>query len=38
MKKVIEDEYGELYTLAEFRRVLHECPIQYHDNVGAVFC
>lgn len=35
--KVIEDEYGNLYTRAEFDKVLEECPIQYTDNIGQYF-
>lgn len=36
--KVIEDEYGSPYTLAQFRQILQECPIQYQDSIGQVFC
>jgi hypothetical protein len=35
--KVIEDEYGRLYSLEEFKQVLLECPIEYLDMVGKVF-
>lgn len=35
--KVIEDEYGDLYTLEEFKQMLEECPIQYTHSVGKDF-
>jgi len=36
-EQVIEDEYGTLYTEAEFLAVLDECPIQYADSLGTYF-
>jgi hypothetical protein len=36
--KVIEDEYGDTYTLMEFQRVLEECPIRYYDSIDSWFC
>ena len=36
-EKVIENEYGDLYTLEEFRAVLEECPVQFIHSVGAYF-
>ena len=36
--KIIEDEYGDLFTLAEFREILSECPIQYDDMRTTTFC
>jgi hypothetical protein len=35
--KVIEDEYGDLYTVDEFNRVLMECPVMFYDSVGQYF-
>ena len=35
--KVIEDEYGTLFTVEEFEQVLEECPVQYTDSVGVEF-
>ena len=37
LDKVIEDEYGHLFTIEEFRRVLEECPVQYKDSIGTQF-
>lgn len=34
----VEDEYGQLYTLVEFRQILDECPIQFKDMIGREFC
>lgn len=34
---VIVDEYGHEFTLAEFKQVLTECPIQYLDSIGRDF-
>lgn len=34
----IRDEYGTVYTPAEFTAVLSECPIQYTDKIGRRFC
>ena len=36
-EKVIEDEYGSLFTLKEFMEMLDECPIQYNESVGQEF-
>ena len=33
----VEDEYGRKYTRAAFRKVLAECPIQFHTWVGREF-
>jgi len=30
----IVDEYGTVYTRAEFEAMLLECPIQFHDSMG----
>jgi hypothetical protein len=35
--KIIEDEYGDLYTAAEFAQVLEECPIRSTRSVGKYF-
>ena len=35
--KVIEDEYGTLYTLDEFKAVMSECPVQFRDSIGQQF-
>ena len=35
--KVIENEYGDLFTLEEFKQILQECPIQYTDSIGKCF-
>ena len=35
--KVIEDEYGELYSEDEFEKVLAECPIQFFEHIGKYF-
>lgn len=35
--KIIEDEYGRLFTLEEFNAVLSECPIRFFDGVGTEF-
>lgn len=37
-EKVIEDEYGRLYSLEEFEEMLLECPIQSTDMIGKYFC
>lgn len=34
--KIIEDEYGTLYTREEFEQVLEECPVRYF-HVGEYF-
>jgi hypothetical protein len=36
-EKVIEDEYGKLFTLEEFQEILADCPIQYYDSIGTIF-
>ena len=33
----IEDEYGRKYTLLQFKKILEECPIQFHDSIGMEF-
>jgi hypothetical protein len=35
--EVIENEYGDLYTLDEFKGVLEECPVQFTHSVGQSF-
>ena len=35
--KVIENEYGDLYSLQEFEAVLSECPIQFTNSMGTIF-
>ncbi len=35
--KPIVDEYNRDYSVDEFKAVLDECPIQYTDQIGAVF-
>lgn len=35
--KVIENEYGDLFSLEEFRKVLAECPIVYTHSIGVEF-
>ena len=35
--KRIEDEYGRLYTVAEFREMLTECPIILYSMMGRTF-
>lgn len=35
--KVIKDEYGHRFTIAKFKKVLQECPIQRHDSIGMEF-
>lgn len=34
---VIENEYGDLFTLTQFEAILKECPIQYTNHVGQCF-
>jgi len=34
---VIEDEYGDKYTVAEFQEMLVECPLQFVRSVGEWF-
>lgn len=34
---LIEDEYGHIFTLDEFYKVLEECPIQFYDHIGMCF-
>lgn len=38
LDKSIRDEYGDSFSLKEFRQVLEECPIQYFDSIGVCFC
>lgn len=35
--KVIENEYGDLFTWDEFLEVLKECPVQYFNSIGEEF-
>jgi len=35
--KVIENEYGDLFTLEEFNKMLIECPVQFRESVGEWF-
>lgn len=35
--KIIENEYGDLFTVEEFKQVLEECPVQFFDYVGEHF-
>ena len=34
---VIENQYGDVFTLDEFYAVLDECPIQFTRSVGTMF-
>jgi hypothetical protein len=34
---LVENEYGDLFTMAEFEAVLRECPIQYTEHIGVDF-
>ena len=36
-EKIIEDEYGTLYTREEFEAVLTECPVIYVEHTGTEF-
>lgn len=36
--QAVVDEYGSIYTRAEFDKVLLECPIQFTHSVGKIFC
>jgi len=36
-KKLIQNEYGDRFTLAEFLQILQECPIQFFDLIGKEF-
>ena len=35
--KVVENEYGDLFTLEEFAQILEECPVRYNDSRGQHF-
>jgi hypothetical protein len=35
--KVIENEYGDLFTWDEFMAVLDECPVKYTNSIGENF-
>ena len=35
--KYLKDEYGRRYSINEFKDVLEECPIHYHDMIGRDF-
>ena len=34
---LVEDEYGDLFTMAEFEAVLSECPMQFTEHIGVDF-
>jgi hypothetical protein len=36
-EKIIQDEYGDLFTWHEFLMILEECPVQYNDSIGQEF-
>lgn len=36
-RKIVRDEYGSKYTLAEFLDVLQEAPVQYFDSIETDF-
>jgi len=35
--KWIENEYGDKFTLKQFKEVLKECPLQYKHSIGKIF-
>jgi len=35
--KIIESEYGDIYTLEEFKQILEECPIRFIHSIGEWF-
>lgn len=37
-RRFVVDEYGKRYTIAEFQKMLEECPIRYYDSIGQEFC
>lgn len=37
-KWVVFDEYGRKYTMKKFKEILSECPIQFYDSIGNIFC
>lgn len=37
LEEPFEDEYGRLYTKAQFDAMLLECPIQFYDSIGEEF-
>ena len=36
-RRKIKDEYGRVYSRAEFNAMLTECPIQFFDSIGKEF-
>jgi hypothetical protein len=36
-KRKVKDEYGDVFTLQEFKEILDECPVQYHHMIGQDF-
>lgn len=36
-EKCIQDEYGRLFTIEGFKKVIDECPIHYTNMVGKYF-
>lgn len=36
-RKIIENEYGDLFTIEEFKQIFEECPIQYTHTIGEYF-
>ena len=36
-KQSIEDEYGHLYSMEEFEKVLEECPVQFTNMICREF-
>ena len=35
--KLVVDEYGDKYTIEEFKMILEECPIRYTHSIGEDF-
>ena len=33
----VKNEYGDIFSIDEFRKILEECPIQYLDSIGKEF-
>lgn len=36
--RLIENEYGELFTIQEFAALVDECLVQYTHLIGTPFC
>jgi len=36
--KKIKDEYGTIYSLSKFKKMLKECPVMYYNMIGEDFC